>query len=173
MTKIGTASKKRLTALMMAATMLVSGAAISPLQAATSTSSFAVTATVLQTCIVAASPLAFGTYDPAATSPTDTTTTVLVTCTNGTAYNVGLNAGTGSGASVATRKMTSGGNTIDYTMYSNSGRTTVWGNTVGSDTVSGTATGLAVTHTIYGRISALQSVAQGVYTDTVTVTVTY
>ncbi len=141
--------------------------------AATTTSSIAVAAAVLQTCVVSASALAFGTYDPTSATPADSTTTILVTCSLATTYNVGLSAGGGSGASVATRKLTSGGNTLDYGLYTSAARTTVWGNTVGTDTVSGTGTGLPVSYTVYGRVAAQQSVPAGAYTDTVTVTVTY
>jgi len=141
--------------------------------AATATSSIAVTAAILQTCIVSASALAFGTYDPTSATPSDSSTALTVTCSLATTYNVGLSAGGGSGASVATRKMTSGGNTLDYSLYTSAARSTVWGNTVGVDTVSGTGTGLPVAYTVYGRVAAQQSVPAGAYTDTVTVTVTY
>jgi spore coat protein U-like protein len=103
----------------------------------------------------------------------DQTSTVQLTCTNTTPYNIGLNAGTGSGATVATRKLTSGANTVNYTLYSNSGRTTVWGNTVSTDTVAGTGNGAAQNYTVYGRIPAQTTPAPGNYTDTITVTVTY
>jgi spore coat protein U-like protein len=39
-----------------------------------------------------------------------------------------------------------GGALINYALYSNSGRTTNWGDTVGIDTVSGTGTGSAQSH---------------------------
>lgn len=165
--------KKSVVALTTASTILTGTVMTNPVNAATATATFAVTAAVLQTCVVTATALAFGTYDPAATSPNDASTSVLVTCTTGTTYNVGLSNGGGSGASTATRKLTSGSNTLNYSLYQDSGRNTVWGSSVGSDTVSGVATGLPVSHTIYGRISALQVVPQGAYTDTITVTITY
>lgn len=164
--------KKVLTAI-TAGAMLSSTLVMPQAMALTASTSFVVTATVLQACIVTASPLVFGNYDPTASTATDASTSVLVTCTNGTAYNVGLNQGGGSGATVATRKMTSGGNTMSYSLYQDAGRSSLWGNTVGSDTVAGTATGLPVTHNVYGRIPAQQSVHQGAYSDTITVTVTY
>lgn len=141
-------------------------------QALEATTTFAVTATVISTCIVAATPLAFGNYD-ASGADTDATNTVTVTCTSGTSYDVGLDAGGGSGATVATRKMTSGANTLDYTLYSDAGRTTVWGDTVGTDTVNATAGVLPTAHTVYGRIPSGQYVPTGLYTDTINVTVTY
>jgi spore coat protein U-like protein len=142
-------------------------------QASTATSSFVVSATVLSVCLVTASPLAFGNYDPTASTATSGSTTLAVTCTNGTPYNVGLNAGTGTGATVTTRKMTFGSNLLSYSLYADSGHSTVWGQTVGTNTVTGTGTGLPVTQTVYGQIPAQQAMPIGAYTDTITVTVTY
>jgi spore coat protein U-like protein len=135
----------------------------------TATTTFSVTATVLANCVVSASPLAFGNYS---SLQLDATTTVTVTCTSGTTYNVGLDAGVGSGATVATRRM-SGVGTLNYTLYSDSSRTTVFGNTVGTNTVAATGSGAAQPLTVYGRIPGGQYPAAGNYTDTITVTVTY
>ena len=141
--------------------------------AATATTSFAVSATVASGCAVTALPLAFGSYDPAGASTVDATTSVTVLCTLGTPYHVGLNAGGTAGASVATRKLASGLNRLNYTLYTDTNRSAVWGNTVGTDTVSGTyAIGQAAL-TVYGRIASGQAVAAGTYTDTITVTITY
>src|SRR2546423_13707763 len=92
---------------------------------------------------------------------------------NATPYGLGLNAGTGSGATVATRKMTSGGATVNYSLYTNSGRTTVWGNTVGTDTVSAIGIGAAQSYTVYGRIPPQTTPAPSTYADTITLTVMY
>jgi spore coat protein U-like protein len=69
--------------------------------------------------------------------------------------------------------MTSGGATVNYTLYSDSGRTTVWGTTIGTNTVAATGSGAAQSYTVYGRIPAQTTPAPGTYNDTVTVTVTY
>ena len=141
--------------------------------AATSTSTMTVQMTITATCTVnSASTLNFGTQGILATN-VDQTSTIQVTCTNTTPYNIGLDAGTGSGATVAARKMTSGANTVNYTLYSNSTRTTLWGNTVGTDTVAATGNGAAQSYTVYGRVPPQAAPAPGTYTDTITVTVTY
>lgn len=139
----------------------------------TATASIAVSATVLSSCAVVALPLAFGNYTPTQSGNTTAQTTLAVTCTNGTPYSVGLNAGGGTGATVATRKLTSGATTLNYTLYSDSGYSTLWGNTIGTNTVTGTGSGLLQTLNVYGSITALQAVPAGAYTDTVTVTLTY
>jgi spore coat protein U-like protein len=62
---------------------------------------------------------------------------------------------------------------VTYSLYSDSGRATVWGNTVGTNTVAGTGNGASQSYTVYGRAPAQTTPAAGTYTDTVTVTVTY
>jgi spore coat protein U-like protein len=118
-----------------AAVLMMAGSAA---RAATATSTMTVNS---------ATTLNFGTQGVLSTN-VDQTSTIQVTCTNTTPYNIGLDAGTGTGATVATRKMTSGANTVNYTLYSNSGRTTVWGNTVGTDTQAATGNGSAQTYTV-------------------------
>lgn len=142
--------------------------------AATATDTMGVSATVVSACILDASDLAFGNYDPTSASAVDATTTVQVTCTTGTSFTVGLNAGLASGATVTTRKLQNGANLLAYQLYSNAGRTTNWGNTPGTDTPAATvATTTPTTLTVYGRLAALQNVPAGSYSDTVTVTVNY
>ena len=143
-------------------------------QAVTTTTTFPVTATVLKACIVTANPLAFGNYDPTASTALDGSTTLSVLCTVGTSFTVGLNTGTASGATVTTRRMTSGANTLGYGLYQEAARTNHWGNTPGTDTpLATTAPVLPSTLTVYGRIPASQNVPAASYTDTITVTVNY
>jgi len=157
-----------------AAFAMAAGLGASNARAATTTTTFPVTATVLKACAVNANPLAFGTYDPTAATPLDATTTLSVLCTVGTSFTVGLNAGTATGATVTSRKMTSGANTLNYALFQEAARTNNWGNTPGTDTPPAiTAPVLASTLTVYGRIAAGQNVPAGAYTDTVTVTVNY
>ncbi len=142
---------------------------------ATSTSTIGVSATVEDSCNLTTSALGFGSFAAIDDTNVDATTTIDVTCSNGTSYDVGLDAGTTTEATVTSRQMqhsTSG--TLNYSLYSDSGRTTNWGDTVGTDTVSGSGDGTAQTLTVYGRIpSGQQTAPTGSYSDTITVTVTY
>jgi spore coat protein U-like protein len=114
-------------------------------------------------------------FDPSGVLATaiNQTSTLQIQCTNTTPYNIGLNAGTATGATVTSRKMTSGSNTISYSLFSNPGMTTNWGETVGTDTVASTGTGATQSFTVYGQVPAQSTPAPGSYSDTVTVTVTY
>jgi len=132
---------------------------------------FSVTATVSSVCVISAVALAFGTYSSVVLNGT---TTVTPTCTSGTTYNIGLDVGQGSGATVAVRKMTlSAGNTLNYSLYSDTNHSVVWGPTIGTNTVTGTGNGAAQPLTVYGQIPGSQYPIVGSYTDTVTATVTY
>lgn len=141
--------------------------AATPALAASTSTTFTVSATVVASCSVSASNLAFGSYT--GTANVDQTSTISVTCTNGTDYSVALNDG--ANASGSTRRMVNGGtNYLTYEMYSNAGRTTVWN---AASPVAGTGNGSAQSITLYGRVPSGQNVPAGSYSDTVQVTVTY
>jgi len=136
---------------------------------------------LLQSCGVSATALSFGSYDPSSATARDGIGTVTVTCTVTlvgllTSWDILLS--TGSSGSFIPRRLFSGGNSMQYNLYINAGRTQVWGDATGvtakvSDsrlTVVGTN---QYSYTAYGRIPALQDLAPGTYTDTITVTLNY
>jgi spore coat protein U-like protein len=146
----------------------------SALAATTSVSTtFTVSANVVASCTISAGALGFGAYTGTAVS---STSTITVTCTNKTPYNVGLNAGTGAGATVTSRVMTgttSSANTLAYSLTANSVSGPNWGVTVGTDTVGGTGSGSAQSLIVYGQIAAGQNVPADTYKDTITASVIY
>ena len=151
-----------------------------PAAATTSiTQTFQVQMTIQAQCVInSTATLNFGTLGvlggSGGTANNDQTTTVAVQCTNTTPYNIGLDAGTGSGGTTATRVLTGPSNaTVNYKLYQDSGHSVNWGNTVGTDTSSQTGNGASQSWTIYGRIPPQTTPAPGAYSDTVTVTVTY
>jgi spore coat protein U-like protein len=129
-----------------------------------------VTATVQATCSVSATTLAFGTYTGV---QLDGSSTLTVNCTNTTPYTLALDAGTGTGGTVAARKMSASGQTLNYSLYQDSGHATPWGQTTGTDTTAGIGNGSAQPLTVYGRIPAGQLPTPGAYADTITATITY
>lgn len=152
--------------------IILTTTAVTPAMTATATGTFNVRITITAQCVVSASDLDFGTRGVLNTD-TDATNTISVQCTNTLPFSIGLNAGSGTGATVANRLMTGGTATIGYTIYSNAARTAVWGNTPPTDTVAGTGTGAVQTFTAYGRVPIQATPVAGTYTDIVTVTVTY
>ena len=142
-----------------------------PAGAATETSTFSVTATVQTTCAITDNNLNFGNY---VGDQLDGTTVLQALCSNSVPYSLGLNQGISTGATVTTRAMTGpGGATLRYSLFQDAGRTINWGNTVGVDTVPGVGNGLIQSFTVFGRIPQLQFIAQGNYSDTITVTLTF
>jgi spore coat protein U-like protein len=143
--------------------------------AATATGVMTVTATITSTCAVGASSLAFTSATSAAIAAgnVDAIGTVSVNCTTGSPYTIGLDAGTGVGATIASRKMSAGTLLLSYTVYTSAARTTVWGDGTGAEKVSGIGNGAAQSISAYGRIFAGQVVPAAAYADTVNVTITY
>lgn len=149
---------------------------IHTVNAATDTTNMNVQLVIQASCsFEAANDLDFGTATTPLTGNLDASATIGVVCTDGTPYDIGLDAGTTAGASVAVRKMYSAvtAQDVDYKLYQDASRAAVWGNTVGTDTVGGTGKGSATTHTVYGRVPAQATPAPGTYTDVIRVTVTY
>jgi spore coat protein U-like protein len=141
--------------------------------ASTSTGTFTATVTLQANCqVISTNTLNFGTQG-VVTANIDASASFAVQCTNTTPYNVSLDAGTTSGGTITTRLMTSGSATVSYKMYSNASHTANWGNTIGTDTVSGTGNGSSQTLTVYGRAPPQATPAPATYNDTVTVTLTY
>lgn len=139
--------------------------------AATSSTSFNVTATVQTACSVSAADLAFGNYDAASVSDTVASTTITVTCSLLTPYDISLDSGANANGSV--RRLGSGASRLNYEIYRNALMTNIFGTVAATLGVSGVGTGLAVPTTIYGKIPKGQAVAPGSYTDQITVTVDY
>lgn len=147
----------------------------SAVMAATTTTTMAISATVLTSCTAAATPLAFGNYDPSAATATTATATITVTCTGNATADIALDKGA-NGTSTTARDMilTGGSALLSYALYQDSAHTLNWGDVVGTDTVSGSVTlATPLTKTVYGEIPVGQAKTAGAYTDTVNVTVTY
>jgi len=150
---------------------LLSGAAV--YSNGSKTTTFDVTLTIIADCTIAASNLNFGSSQGVLAAAVNANTTLNVTCTNTTPYNVGLNAGTGTGSTVAARLMSGTGantSTIQYTLKQTSGGSN-WGNTQGTDTVSGTGTGSSQSLTVFGNIPVQTTPQPDAYKSTITATV--
>ncbi|QAU22576.1 spore coat U domain-containing protein [Dyella sp. M7H15-1] len=141
----------------------------------TATSTFTATLTLQANCSITANPLNFGATG-VLSAAVNQQTTVSVTCSDTTPYNVGLDAGTVSGSTVASRLMagTTVGNTsttVGFELYQDAGHTTIWGNTQGTNTVGGTGTGAAQSITVYGQAPSQTTPKPDTYQTTVTATV--
>ncbi|MGH8626182.1 MAG: Csu type fimbrial protein [Gammaproteobacteria bacterium] len=131
-------------------------------------------------CDVNATPVSFGSYNVFNASPLDATGTITVHCTNllSLFVNYTVKLSKGLSGSYAPRQMANGANRLNYNLYTDATRLTVWGDgSAGTSFISNgflvVLLGVTVNHTVYGRVPALQNVAVGSYSDNITVTLTF
>jgi len=167
------ASKIRKIVLSAAIIAVLPGLAGAAVYSKSTPASFDVTMKIVADCTISANGIDFGQTQGVLGSAVTGSSAISVTCTNTTPYNVGLNAGTGTGSSGTTRYMNGTGantNTVKFNLYQQQG-STPWGNTQGTDTMAGTGTGAAQTLTVYGEIPAQASPTPDSYKSTITATV--
>jgi len=134
---------------------------------------------LLASCTVAATGITFPAYVSPGGGNADSTGNSAVTCTGLgllVSYTITLSAGNGTFASRSLVFATT--NILTYNMYTDSGRTLVWGDgSAGTNTVTDSyLLSLGSTtrnYTVYGRVAGGQNKPAGTYTDTVTMTVTF
>ena len=148
--------------------------AAAPAAAGVSTGQFRVRLTIQTECKLAvANDVGFGaTGDlPPATNDNEL---IGAQCAASAPYNVGLNAGAGSGATVAVRRMgATTGEAENYTLCRDAAATQIWGDTISSNTLPATSNGAVETFTVYGRAPARTTTPAGNFSDTVQVVITY
>ena len=138
-----------------------------------------VSATLVPSCTVSATPVNFG--DTGGADNVHANGTVTVNCDSGTTYDIGLNEGLHP--YMTFRHLANSGNTewVTYDLCTSSTDClqNIWGNscTTASYTVgycvSGTGTGSNQVYPVYGMLHSFYSVPAGTYTDTVTVELVY
>jgi spore coat protein U-like protein len=168
------------TALALLATASLSGLIPStePVSAATQTATVNTQAQINAACTMnVTANLNLPPYDINSGTPFTASGSFDVTCTQDSPIFVtmsqGLNPGPGSTDTNPVRQLSAGGtDRINYGLYLDAAYTIPWGNTFGSGaSLNGEAGG--DTLQLYVEIPAGQTVMSGVYTDTVTATVTY
>jgi spore coat protein U-like protein len=114
----------------------------------------------------------FGAYNVFSSTPDDSTGSIQIICVPSATVLITLS--TGQSGVYSTRTMKSGAaNTLNYNLYADSSRTSIWGNGTGGSFQVQVNNVRNVTLNIYGRTPALQDVAVGSYTDNITVTITF
>jgi len=175
-------SKRKFSAIsasaVFAASAAIGLASFSAQASTTKTATFLVSLSVLSDCSISANPLSFGSAGSAlaTTAITGQNTSLSVTCTTGTGYSVSLDKGTVTGSLVTARLLGGTGSntsTVQYQLYSNTGLSTIWGDSTGGTPVSGTGTGSAVSIPVYGVVPAQPIPVVDTYTSTETATITF
>ncbi|HEY0281002.1 MAG TPA: spore coat U domain-containing protein [Rhizomicrobium sp.] len=129
--------------------------------------------------LVVATGAAFGNYSPSSGTPATTNGTITLTCTvvllsTLPSFTVSLSASTSG--QINPRQMSFGAARLNYNLFTTASYTTIWGNGTAPTVTQSYASGdnlVLKTFTVYGRIPAGQVVAVGLYTDSLTVTITY
>jgi spore coat protein U-like protein len=133
---------------------------------------FQILAMINPTCALTTNDLHFGVISPRPAQPIDLATSLSVTCTNNTTFNITIGRGNGSGVNDPRDRRMQGANgaQLSYGIYTDAARSIPWDFTNG---VPGLATGRPQIFNVYGRINPSQSAPAGFYRDTVIVTVLY
>lgn len=152
-----------------------------PASAGSATATLTVTASIASTCTISAATLAFGAYDPVIVNKTvnlDQLTTIGFTCTLGSTGTIDIDKGANStGTTPALQRRLTDGATpahfLNYNLYQDLLRTTLWGTTTSGTAEANTGLGVAQTTTLYGRIPSGQNSPGGSYTDSATMTIRF
>jgi spore coat protein U-like protein len=145
--------------------------------AGTASDTMTVTATITASCSITANDLNFGSLTSTNTGTTDVATSVDVTCTADSPFNVGIDYGVNT-LGFTTRRMASGGNFLTYDVYKDNTYITAFGpvstyNTANNFNSPLTGNSGTTNIPIYGRILQQSTPASGSYSDTLTVSVNY
>jgi spore coat protein U-like protein len=120
--------------------------------------------------------MAFATYT-AGGGPVSGSATITVKCSSALAFKVALGPGATPGGSISQRLLSNGSQSLQYNLYTASDLSSIWGDGTTGMTLSGMASGEVTTSlTVFAEVpdSAMNRLATpGVYTDLVTVTITY
>lgn len=126
-----------------------------------------------QNCSISTSSVSFGTYDAYGTF-VDTAGNVRIGCIFAT--NVTVDLSNGNAVNFSPRFMLNAGlEHLNYNLYLDAARTTIWGDATGGSSHSsvGTIFFRNVDIPIYGRIPGGQDVTAGAYTDSIMATVNF
>jgi spore coat protein U-like protein len=127
-------------------------------------------------CTVSTSGVNFGSFSPLTLASVDSTGSITVNCTDISSYSVALSTGNGT---YSQRRMVSGENNLFYNLYRDAACQQVWGDGISSSSytviLTNPTNGHDNVHTVYGRIplSIQRDAHVGIYSDTITVTVSY
>ena len=128
-------------------------------------------------CSVSVTGVAFGAYDTLTPANDDSAGSLTAVC-HPSDQSIEVWISGGSSGSVLARTMRNGAEVLNYNLYTDAGRTIVWGDGSSGNALNlnnGTVSGGQRTFSqpIYGRIPALQAVGAGTYNDTLVVTVVF
>ncbi len=118
--------------------------------------------------------VSFGIYDVFSALPNNNGVgSITIFCESGGGPSFVVTLSAGQSNSYASRVMMSGGNRLNYNLYTSAARTVIWGDGTGGSNVMTTAKHATTTLSIFGQIPADQDANIGVYTDAIIATVNF
>lgn len=138
------------------------------------TATMQVSANVVSACTLNTNPLNFGNVTTTTTGNTQASATLIVNCSQGVSYSIGIDNGSNfnsSGAANYTRQIASGNNKIPYGIFSDAACSVPWDNA--GNVVSNSGSGQPQPLIVCGILPPINAAAPGVYTDTVNVSINY
>lgn len=144
-----------------------------PAAAESQSATFRVSATVVNSCTIAAQDINFGTLAMPAIGNADAEGAVSVACTINLPYTVTVTSADGN-TGAPKMKNGAGTSTITYNLYNNNARTTLISNGAnGGQPFTGVGTGASVTYPVYARLNLNQPAMAGAHANTQVVTIVY
>ena len=131
-------------------------------------------ATAEAACTISTTAVSFGTYNVFSASPDNATGQVTYRCTAPRPPLVTIQLDKGGAPTFNPRQMRMGSEILNYNLYRDSTRTTIWGDgTGGSQTYTRANPPLNqnINVNVFGQIPAAQDVSAGSYSATVTATI--
>ena len=115
----------------------------------------------------------FGTYDVFSSFTNNNGVgSITIRCQGGgSSFIVSLSSGQSN--SFVSRIMRSGGNALNYNLYTSAARIVVWGDGTGGSGTMSVSKNSTTTLSVYGQIPAGQNVAVGVYSDNITTIINF
>lgn len=126
--------------------------------------------------IVTSTGVSFGSYDVFDPTPRDSVGTITYRCTGVGSDVVTIHLSQGGAPTFFPRRLTQGSYWLEYNLFLNAARTTIWGDGMGGTSAYGPvvpAEGQDTILTIYGRLPPLQNARVGTYDDTIIATVIF
>jgi spore coat protein U-like protein len=118
--------------------------------------------------------LNFGAYEVFATAPNNNGVgSLTIDCNGAGNHSFSITLSTGHSQSYASRAMRSGGNHLNYNLYTSADRSVVWGDGTGGSQVITATKNKSATFGVFGQIPFGQDVAIGTYSDNITTTVNF
>jgi spore coat protein U-like protein len=120
------------------------------------------------------SGVSFGAYNVLDPNPNiNGVGSITIHCQGGPNGPIDVSLSAGHSHSYGARVMTSGRNSLDYNLYTNTARTVVWGDGSGGSHTQTASKNGETTLSIFGKIPAAQDVGVGVYSDDITAIVNF